>query len=62
MVPVIEGREALLEGFAGGAMDSLLGLTAGTEDLAVIEGLLILETFPDEGRELNCLVGDLLGD
>ena len=43
-------------------MDSLLGLTAGTEDLAFIEGLLILETFPDEGRGLSCLVGDLLGD
>ena len=43
-------------------MDSLLGLTADTEDLAFIKGMLILETSPDEGRGFNCLVGDLLGD
>lgn len=62
IVPVIEGRDALLEGFEGGAMDSLLWLTADADDLAVIEGFFVLEICPDEGYELNCFVGDLLGD
>ena len=62
IVPMIEGRGALLEDIGGGAMDILLGLPATAEDLADEEEMLMPEVFTEELRELSCLVGDLLGD
>ena len=61
----IEGREALKdeERGGGGPVEMRLPFEGGSIDFrTVLVGVPVPEDVPDETLDVNCLVGDLLGD